>query len=61
MSAAKVGELYDRAGDRLFARNIRGFLGDTAINEGMGRTLEWISSKGKGLKNFASELPSAEE
>jgi len=28
------------AGDRLFARNIRGFLGDTAINDGMQTTLQ---------------------
>jgi len=40
MSGREVGELYRRAQDRLFARNIRGFLGDTAINEGMEKTLK---------------------
>lgn len=40
MAAKDVGELYTKAGDRLFARNIRGFLGDTAINDGIKRTLE---------------------
>jgi AIPR protein len=39
MAANDVGDLYSRAGDKLFARNIRGFLGDTAINEGMRQTL----------------------
>jgi hypothetical protein len=40
MSGRDVGELYDKAGDRLFARNIRGFLGDTSINDGMKYTLQ---------------------
>lgn len=39
MSGQDIARLYDKAGDRLFARNIRGFLGDTAINEGMRGTL----------------------
>lgn len=39
MSGQELAALYSKAGDRLFARNIRGFLGDTAINEGMGETL----------------------
>lgn len=39
MSGRDVGSLYAVAGDRLFARNIRGFLGDTAINNGMHDTL----------------------
>jgi hypothetical protein len=39
MSGKDIGELYSKAGDRLFARNIRGFLGDTAINDGMKTTL----------------------
>lgn len=39
MNGKDVGELYKKAGDRLFARNIRGFLGETAINEGMHSTL----------------------
>jgi len=40
MSGKDVGELYGKAGDRLFARNIRGFLGDTGINDGMKQTLK---------------------
>jgi hypothetical protein len=39
MSGRDLAQLYTRAGDRLFARNIRGFLGDTAINDGMTQTL----------------------
>jgi len=39
MSGKDAGELYAAAKDRLFARNIRGFLGATAINEGMRNTL----------------------
>jgi hypothetical protein len=40
MAGKNVGALYDLAQDRLFARNIRGFLGDTAINDGMRTTLK---------------------
>lgn len=40
MTGKDVGSLHKNAGDRLFARNIRGFLGDTAINEGMKETLQ---------------------
>ncbi|GAH61087.1 unnamed protein product, partial [marine sediment metagenome] len=41
MKGDAVGELYNIGGVRLFARNIRGFLGDkTAVNEGMQATLE---------------------
>lgn len=39
MSGKDLASLYETAGDRLFARNIRGFLGDTAINDGMRTTL----------------------
>jgi len=39
MRGVDVGQLHRHAGDRLFARNIRGFLGDTAINKGMRDTL----------------------
>lgn len=39
MSARDVSQLYAKAGDRVFARNIRGFLGDTSINEQMAHTL----------------------
>ncbi len=41
MSGDRVAELYNYAGVRLFARNIRGFLGEsTAINKGMISTLK---------------------
>lgn len=41
MKGDAVGELYNIGGVRLFARNIRGFLGDkTAVNEGMQVTLK---------------------
>lgn len=40
MTGKDVGFLYRNAGDILFARNIRGFLGDTAINDGMKETLQ---------------------
>jgi len=39
MTGSDIGELYARAGKRLFARNIRGFLGDTKINRAMEGTL----------------------
>lgn len=39
MSGEDVASLFDQARDRIFARNIRGFLGDTAINEHMKSTL----------------------
>jgi hypothetical protein len=38
MPASDVGRMYDIAGDRLFARNIRGYLGQNDINEAMMRT-----------------------
>ena len=34
-----VAEMYQRARERLFARNVRGFLGSTDINKGMETTL----------------------
>jgi hypothetical protein len=40
MVGADVGRLFAKAGVRLFARNIRGFLGNTDINRGMKHTLE---------------------
>lgn len=41
MSGDKIAELFSFSGIRLFARNIRGFLGEsTAINKGMVKTLE---------------------
>jgi len=52
MNVAAVSALYDRAGTRLFARNIRGFLGNTAINRGMESTLKqepenfWLYNNG---------------
>jgi hypothetical protein len=39
MNGAAVAHLVERGGIRLFARNIRGFLGNTAINRGMTDTL----------------------
>lgn len=39
MSGADIGELFEKAGIRLFARNIRGFLGNTSINQAMEETL----------------------
>ncbi|MGH7774405.1 MAG: AIPR family protein [Candidatus Binatia bacterium] len=40
MRGRDVADLYKKAQDRLFARNIRGFLGETAINDGMKKTLD---------------------
>jgi hypothetical protein len=40
MSAKDVGEMYKKVGIRLFARNVRGYLGDTKINEAMENTIE---------------------
>lgn len=39
MRARDVGEMFDRAGVRLFARNIRGYLGDTEINKAIATTV----------------------
>ena len=39
MRSKDVGDLFDRAGRRLFARNIRGYLGDRAINKEIRSTL----------------------
>ena len=39
MSGREVGKLYKIAGRRLFARNIRGYLGQTKINRNMQATL----------------------
>ena len=40
MTGAAVADMYGRAGVRLFARNVRGFLGSTQINQGMESTLK---------------------
>jgi len=40
VTSRSVAELFDHAGTRLFARNIRGFLGSTEINRGMEATLK---------------------
>jgi len=40
MNGREVARMYDEAGPRLFALNIRGYQGDTDINEGMEQTLE---------------------
>jgi hypothetical protein len=39
-NGAEIGELFKQAGVRIFARNVRGFLGSTAINRAMSATLE---------------------
>ncbi len=39
MSDVAMAGLFERAGTRLFARNVRGFLGSTEINRGMETTL----------------------
>jgi hypothetical protein len=39
MKGDHVGAMYEDAGKKLFARNIRGFLGDTKINKDMRSTL----------------------
>ena len=39
MNGNDVGELYRQSGIKLFARNIRGFLGETTINKEMRQTL----------------------
>lgn len=36
----QIARMYETAGIRLFARNVRGFLGDTQINRNMKQTLE---------------------
>ena len=40
MTDAAIASLYEQAGTRLFARNVRGFLGSTDINRGMEATLQ---------------------
>ncbi len=41
VAGSELAQLYDRAGRRLFARNIRGYLGQkTAVNDAMSRTLD---------------------
>jgi hypothetical protein len=40
MRGSDVAKMYEEAGPRLFALNIRGYQGDTDINEGMEETLE---------------------
>ena len=40
MTGHEVAKMYEEAGPRLFALNIRGYQGDTDINEGMEETLE---------------------
>lgn len=39
MTGRDVGEMYEQAGIRLFARNIRGYLGDVGINRAMSETI----------------------
>jgi len=40
MTGDAVASLYDKAGVRLFARNVRGYLGSTGINRSMRTTLD---------------------
>ena len=40
MSGESIGQLYEFAGVRLFARNVRGYLGNSDINHGMDTTIE---------------------
>ena len=40
MTEGAIAEMYKEAGVRLFARNVRGFLGSTEINRGMESTLK---------------------
>ena len=40
VSVWHVAEMYEQSGIRLFARNVRGFLGETAINRNMEATLQ---------------------
>jgi len=40
MSGEDVGNMFAQEGVRLFARNIRGYLGDTEINESMAETIK---------------------
>ena len=40
VSGAKIGELFNTIGVRLFARNIRGYQGNTKINKGIHYTLK---------------------
>lgn len=46
MQAEHIASLYEESGERLFARNVRGFLGTTAINRNM------ISTLGKEPEHF---------
>ncbi len=40
ISGQSISDVFDKCGPRLFARNVRGFLGDTDINRGMEETIE---------------------
>lgn len=40
MSAHEVGKMFDKTGIKLFARNVRGFLGNTDINDSMLDTIK---------------------
>jgi hypothetical protein len=40
VSVEQIARMYEGAGIRLFARNVRGFLGDTQINRNMKETLD---------------------
>lgn len=40
MRGVSIAEIFERSGIRLFARNIRGYMGETPVNQGMIETLE---------------------
>ncbi len=44
MTERSVSEMFREAGVRLFARNVRGFLGNTEINRGMEATLKSVKA-----------------
>lgn len=40
VNVRNIAEMYEQSGVRLFARNVRGFLGDTPVNRSMEETLD---------------------
>lgn len=65
MNGHDIGSLFDDAGKKLFARNIRGFLGDTKINQSMRQTLNrepesfWYLNNGVTLVCDRAEFESS--
>lgn len=58
MSGDEVAKLYKQAGVRLFARNIRGYLGETKINKEMQKTIRGEPSTVSGDKSVSVACPS---